>query len=157
MAFINDTAKSLVALICRSLGGSKNRRIPWLLIAILMTELVLMNDEARGQQAAEKTTHGLTCNIDGIPPEDRARYTQLFEALRHAIQEKRELSDGYALRLDTAQFSTDQALEWIELERKCCPFLELEVRWDIEKGPVWLHLKGPEGVKEFISDEFGLR
>ncbi len=157
MALINDTAKSLVAWICRSLRGSKNRRILWLLIAILMTGLVLINDEAGGQQAAEKTVNGLACNIDGIPPQDRPRYTQLLEALRHAIQEKRELPDGYALRLDTAQFTNDQALEWIELQRKCCPFLELEVRWDIQNGPVWLHLKGPEGVKDFILDEFGLR
>jgi hypothetical protein len=39
----------------------------------------------------------------------------------------------------------DQALEWTKLERECCPFLEMQVRWDIENGPVWLDLKGPEG------------
>jgi len=27
----------------------------------------------------------------------------------------------------------------------------------MENGPVWLDLKGPEGVKDFILDEFGLR
>ena len=51
----------------------------------------------------------------------------------------------------------DQALEWTKLERECCPFLEMQVRWDIENGPVWLDLKGPEGVKDFILDEFGLK
>jgi hypothetical protein len=50
-----------------------------------------------------------------------------------------------------------QALEWTKLERECCPFLEMQVRWDIENGPVWLDLKGAEGVKDFILDEFALR
>jgi hypothetical protein len=50
-----------------------------------------------------------------------------------------------ALLLDPAQFTMDQALEWTKLERECCPFLEMQVRWDIENGPVWLDLKGPEG------------
>jgi hypothetical protein len=65
--------------------------------------------------------------------------------------------DGYALLLEPAQFSMDQALEWTKLERECCPFLEVEVRWDIENGPVWLDLKGPQGVKDFILNDFGLR
>jgi hypothetical protein len=154
---INDTANSLVDWLCRRLLGSKGRRIIWLSIAIPITGLTLMNNEADGQRPTEKRTQGLTCNIDGIPPQDRARYAQLFESLRHAIQDKRDLPDGYALRLDPAQLNTDQALEWIELERKCCPFLEMEIRWDIQNGPVWLDLKGPEGVKDFVLDEFGLR
>jgi hypothetical protein len=137
--------------------GSKSRRIVWLLIAIATTGLMLMNDEAAGQQSAKKTVHGLTCNIEAIPPEQRARYTELFDSLRHAIQDKRELPDGYAVQLDSAQFTTEQALQWIKLERQCCPFLETEVRWDIENGPVWLQMKGPEGVKDFILDEFALR
>jgi hypothetical protein len=91
------------------------------------------------------------------PAQERPRYTELFESLCHAIREKRELPDGYALLLDSAQFSMDQALEWTKLERECCPFLETQVRWDIENGPVWLDLKGPEGVKDFILDEFKLR
>jgi hypothetical protein len=51
----------------------------------------------------------------------------------------------------------DPALKWTKLEGYCCPFLEMQVRWDIENGPVWLDLKGPEGVKDFILDDFGLK
>ena len=116
-----------------------------------------MSNEAAAQQVAQKTEHRLTCNLDGIPSQERARYADLFESLRHAIRDKRELPDGYALLLDPAQFTTDQALEWTKLEQECCPFLEMQVRWDIENGPVWLDLRGPEGVKDFILDEFALR
>jgi hypothetical protein len=99
----------------------------------------------------------LTCNINGIPPQERARYGQLVEALRDAMQKRRELPDGFAFEMDTKHMSPDQLTEWIELERQCCPFLEFEVVRTRQDETVWLHLKGPEGVKEFILDEFGLR
>ena len=73
---------------------------------------------------------GLTCNINGIPPHERARYGHLVEALRHAIQERRELPDGYAFQMDTKQIDTGQLAEWIELERQCCPFFGFEIRSD---------------------------
>jgi hypothetical protein len=100
---------------------------------------------------------GLTCNVNGIPFQQRARYGWLVEALRRAIGERCELPDGYAFQMDTAQISTGQLVEWVELERQCCPFFGFEVYWERKNGPVWLRLTGPEGVKEFILDEFGLR
>ena len=60
-------------------------------------------------------------------------------------------------QMDTTQISTGQLVEWVELERQCCPFFGFEVRWEGKNGPVWLRLTGPEGVKEFILNEFGLR
>ena len=117
-----------------------------------------MNHEARAQQAASSTpASGLTCNINGILPQERTRYERLFEALRGAVKESLELSDGYAFQLDTTQISIGQLVEWVELERQCCPFFWFEVRWEGKNGPVWLRLTGPEGIKEFILDEFGLR
>jgi hypothetical protein len=157
MVAAKDTANSPVAWLCRKLLGNNSRCAVLLLMAISTTELTLMSNEAAGQKVAEKTAHELTCNLDGIPAQERARYTELFESLRHAIRDRRELPEGYALLLDPAQFSMDQALEWTKLERECCPFLDTQVRWDIVNGPVWLDLKGPEGVKDFILDEFGLR
>jgi hypothetical protein len=157
MAATKNAPSSPGDCLCRTLLGSKGRSIIWFLIAIPTTELTLLSNGAAGQQNPEKTEHRLTCNLDGIPSQERARYTELFESLRHAIREKRELPDGYALLLDPAQFTMDQALEWTKLEGECCPFLEMQVRWDIQNGPVWLELKGPEGVKNFIMDEFGLR
>jgi len=37
------------------------------------------------------------------------------------------------------------------------PFFEFEVSLDRHNGPVWLNLKGLEGVKDFIPQELGLR
>ena len=116
-----------------------------------------MNHETVAQQTPRTPAAGLTCNINGIPPHERARYGQLVQALRHAVQERRELPDGYAFQINTKQIDTDQLVQWIELERRCCPFFGFKVNWDQQTGIVWLHLTGPEGVKDFILDEFGLR
>ena len=68
---------------------------------------MLMNHEAAAQEPAATKASGLTCNINGIPLQGRARYGHLVEALRHAIQQRRELPDGYAFQMDTKQFGTD--------------------------------------------------
>src|SRR5580704_10713487 len=149
--------RSLLVWPGRGLRESKNRRKAWTLITTLMIGLMLMNHEAAAQQAASTTASGLTCNINGILPQERTRYERLVEAVRRAVKERLELPDGYAFQLDTIQISTGQLVEWVELERQCCPFFGFEVRWEGKNGPVWLRLTGPEGIKEFILDEFRLR
>jgi hypothetical protein len=152
------STKALLNLLFAWRGGRKykNHREACVLMTTLLTGLMLMNHEAAAQEAG-RTTSVLTCNINGVPLQERARYGQLVEVLRHAIQKRRELPDGYAFQMNTKQIGTDQLAEWIELERKCCPFFEFEIHWTPQNGDVWLHLSGPEGVKEFILDEFGLR
>jgi hypothetical protein len=154
MISTNDSSNLLFAW--RGRRKRKNHRKACVLITTFMSGLMLMNHEAAAQEAA-RMAPGLTCNINGIPLQERARYGQLVEALRHAIQKRRELPDGYAFQMDTKHMSTDQLAEWIELERKCCPFFEFEMHWPPQDGAVWLNLSGPEGVKDFILDEFGLR
>ena len=127
------------------------------MVTSLITGLILMNYEAAAQKDARPSKSEFTCNIDGIPAKDRAHYEQLVESLRHAILEMRELPNGYAFRIDTTHVGTGQLVEWVELEKRCCPFFGFELRWDRQNGPVWLHLEGTEGIKDFILDEFGLR
>jgi hypothetical protein len=155
---ISIKALSNLLFAWRSRRKHKNHRQVCVLMTTLVTGLMLiMNHEAAAQEPAAKKVSGLTCNINGIPLQERARYGQLVEVLRHAVQKRRELPDGYAFQMDTKQIGTDQLAEWIELERQCCPFFEFEIRWTRQNGAVWLNLSGPEGVKDFILDEFGLR
>jgi hypothetical protein len=154
---ISTKAPSNLLFAWRSRRKQKNHRQACVLMTTLITGLMLMNHEAAAQEPGTTKASGLTCNINGIPPHERARYGHLVEALRHAMQKRRELSDGYAFRIDTKQIDTGQLAEWIELERQCCPFFGFEIRWTPQNEAVWLHLTGPEGVKDFILDEFGLR
>jgi hypothetical protein len=126
------------------------------IIVVLVAGWMLMIDNATAQQQATVPPRGFICNINGIPSEKRAHYRQLVEALPHAITERRELSDGYSFRVENGLLTTDQLVEWVNLERQCCPFFGFEILWEPENGPVWLK-SGPQGVKDFILDEFGLR
>ena len=54
----------------------------------------------------------------------------------------REVSGMHASRLASGQLA-----EWIDLERRGCPFFAFEIRWDHQNGLVWLHLDGSEGER----------
>lgn len=46
--------------------------------------------------------------------------------------------------------------EWAAQERLCCPFLDIDVRFEREGGPVWLRLGGRPGTKEFLRVDFAV-
>jgi hypothetical protein len=64
--------------------------------------------------------------------------------------EVRETADGYAARLGADAALAREALEWILLERRCCPFLRLELAFDPEAEVMWLRFGGGPGVKAFL-------
>ena len=136
---------------------NKNSGKGSIIIIVLVAGWMLMSDNATAQQQATAPPRGFTCNINGIPSEKRAHYRQLVEAFLHAITERRELPDGYSFRVDNEHLTADQLVEWVNLERQCCPFFGFEILWEPENGPVWLQLTGPQGVKDFIIGEFGFR
>jgi len=82
------------------------------------------------------------------------QYARLTKRLRSAVIEERELEDGYAFRILVERFPPTAIVEWIALERKCCPFFEFHLRFEADQGPAWLHISGRPGVKEVIREEF---
>jgi hypothetical protein len=83
--------------------------------------------------------------------EQRARQQVLQREVFGGVEERRELADGYALRFpgDAAWLETLAA--FIRFERDCCPFFTFELRCEPQSGPLWLHLRGPEGTKAFVA------
>jgi hypothetical protein len=99
---------SIKRYVPRSLRAMTVPERPRLQSRNLTTELTLMSNDAAGQQVAEKTAHGLTCNLDGIPSQERPRYTELFESLRHVSV----INANY--RTDTRSSWTRLNLLWIK-------------------------------------------
>jgi hypothetical protein len=99
---------------------------------------------------------GLACDLEGIPVEKRDRYVELVGLVLSSIEEKRELPDGFAFRIAGDQITGNQLVEWIGLEKQCCPFFGFQIAWEPDNGPLWLRLTGRPGVKEFIMDELGV-
>ena len=96
------------------------------------------------------------CNMAVLTAEQRTRTFSLLDKLKTKIQEVDELPDGFALRFQTDAEMVKDVAEFITYERLCCPFFDFELVVEREGGPLWLRLKGREGVKDFIRMEFGL-
>ena len=100
---------------------------------------------------------GFYCNLNALSPTERARHKQLSDKLWAAWIETKELPDGYAFRLQNGAVSIADLAEWVSLESKCCPFFDFDIELGRDNGPLWLKLRGREGVKQFIVSEFHLR
>jgi hypothetical protein len=68
------------------------------------------------------------------------------------VQQTRELDDGYAFCFPGTSTWTQRVLDFIQGERSCCPFFTFELIFVPNQGPIWLHIRGPEGIKEMIKN-----
>jgi hypothetical protein len=92
----------------------------------------------------------LECRIDVFEAPERERYAALRSAMKAAVRGVEELPDGYALRLTSDADVFGKVAEWITLERRCCPFLTVALRW-AETDTVSLELTGSAEVKAFLA------
>jgi hypothetical protein len=94
----------------------------------------------------------IACNLCGADLANRG--DEIEQELFQFVKEVRELSDGFAYRFPASDPWPQMALDFILEERKCCPFFTFELVFEPGEGPMWLHLRGGEGVKEFIQIGF---
>ena len=113
-------------------------------------------DETTTSQSA-KHESPLACNAFALSPELRKRhFEELGPALLKLKKSTRELSNGYEFELPVDNKTYELLTEWAYQERLCCPFFDIELRFDRENGPLWLRLTGRPGTKEFIKMELGI-
>lgn len=101
-----------------------------------------------------RTTPPLACVPAAIPPGERAAHFEATARLFAAARERQSLAEGYALRFDPDRLR-DVAL-FVELERRCCPFLDFTLELAADDGPLWLRLTGPTGTRAFLEAELRL-
>jgi len=95
------------------------------------------------------------CNMSAIPPAERSLHRAAIEEVFGAVEEIRELPDGYAFRLPGSSDWLWKVADFIAKERLCCPFFGFGLELEPEGGALWLRLTGREGVKPFILAEIG--
>ena len=107
----------------------------------------------------------LACRMDALDAKQQARHQLLGQRLKQSVVERVALPQGYALTLDLSRLPRDSAglpfcvvevAEWVDLESRCCPFLDFGIDVRGEGGVVQLRLTGPPGVREFLEDELAL-
>ncbi len=100
-------------------------------------------------------TFDLVCVPGAIAPGERSAHFELGHRLfANLAKERIDLPSGIAVRMAADNFP--EVARFVANERKCCPFLHIEVDIAPGGGPVWLRLTGPQGTRELIEAELGL-
>jgi hypothetical protein len=122
----------------------------------VVSERSIRADETTLSQSA-KHESPFACNAFALSADVRKRhFEELGPALLKLKKGVRELPDGYELELPADNKTYQLLTEWAFQERLCCPFFDIDLRFDREGGPLWLRLTGRPGTKEFIKEEFDL-
>ena len=96
----------------------------------------------------------LECRLDVFDDAERARYGALRAAMKTGTTGMTDLPDGYAVRLKSDARLFQQAAEWITLDRRCCPFLDLGLEWSAVDA-VSVRLTGGPDVKGYLAGVLG--
>ncbi|SRR6266487_1418789 len=137
---------------------SKDRRLTSFFRASNLKTTMRTDEQKRlNPTAVEQAVSPFVCNMAALDTKERDRHLTVIRQLHQATEEVRELPDGYALRFVDSTPNIALASEFIARERLCCPFFSFELVVEKERGPLWLHLRGREGVKGFIEAELNLK
>jgi hypothetical protein len=114
-------------------------------------------DQSVSSSQIEQQVSPFACSALALSPEVRKRHLEeLGPALLKLKKTTREQPDGYEFEFPANNKTYQLLTEWAFQERLCCPFFEIDLRFDREGGPLWLRLTGRPGTKEFIKEEWGL-
>ena len=92
----------------------------------------------------------IVCDPSAISAEQEARWMIVGKQMYQAIQEVRELPNGYAFRLPSDSAMLMTIVEDLTIERLCCPFLHFTLEMEPTGRPFWLSFTGGAGTKEFM-------
>jgi hypothetical protein len=118
-----------------------------------MTSLPWISLVLIGMAAIWPRPEALACDREAIPATERPRYNELLRRMLSAVLERIDLANGYAFRVDGRKLRLAEAAEWVEMERKCCPFLTIELQTTGPDPDWWIRLTGPGGVKALLASE----
>ncbi len=96
----------------------------------------------------------IACELTAIPASEREQHSATSGQIFRAAQEVVELPDGYAFHFNNEPGMFMTLASFVENERLCCPFFRFVLEVEPDGGPLWLHLTGGEGVKEFEKAMF---
>lgn len=95
----------------------------------------------------------LACRLDALDAAGRERHAALARELAGSIAGVEDLPSGYLVRFPARPFLFLRLAEWIELERACCPFLEIGLEIASAPREFRLSLTGPPGARELLAAE----
>lgn len=99
--------------------------------------------------------HGVACRLSET--ERDREWDEVASEIYAAVEETRELEDGYAFRFPPGDDRARTLADYMLFERECCPFLRFELVLEPHGGPTWLRLRGEDGAKRFLRQQLQAR
>src|SRR5689334_3270811 len=99
-------------------------------------------------QATRSDELPIACSLSA---EERTQRGGVTRDLLGLAEEVRELADGYAFRFPGGEDWAVRLLDYVVFERRCCRFFTFALVFEPNQGAIWLHLRGPEGVKALFA------
>ena len=96
-------------------------------------------------------TPALACRLDALDRGEQSARAALAEEITARFVSVEETGDGYLARLPYDAAVARDALAWMLLERRCCPFLSLELGFEPQSEAMWIRFGGGRGVKAFLT------
>ena len=93
--------------------------------------------------------------MTAFSPDERKAHIAAIAEVFGAVEEIRELPNGYSFRVTSEASMLLKLADFIAKERLCCPFFGFSLHLEPEGGELWLSLTGRDGVKPFIQAEIG--
>lgn len=125
---------------------------PFGLVEAIWTGVAVRRWRATTRPAWRGSDAPIACDTAAFSLEERQLYHALRRDVLAAVTAVAETSSGFSLTLSSTVTTTAIA-EWLALERRCCPFLELTLH--LGRAPVArVDLQGGPGTKEFLRGEF---
>jgi N-acetyltransferase len=82
------------------------------------------------------------------------RRETVLQKVRQTVLGVTELVDGYTYKFPASSEVLSELASLIDLERRCCPFLQFCLTVEPNNGSLLLEITGPQGAKEFLQSTF---
>ncbi|HLW48710.1 MAG TPA: hypothetical protein VKW09_13205 [bacterium] len=104
-------------------------------------------------------TSPLACDLTVFRADERQELRSLARRVFDACDGVDELADGYRLRFtdggeDGPSELVTAVVEWIALERRCCPCIAFVIEFPEDHRPMAVRMTGRPGIKPFLVAEF---
>ncbi|MCF7803931.1 MAG: hypothetical protein K9N46_01345 [Candidatus Marinimicrobia bacterium] len=94
----------------------------------------------------------IACDLSVFNETERERHAYLAEHFQSDVLGKEETDDGFRFKYPASQSHLERLILWIDMERRCCPFLDFKIEIKGNAETCWVSLTGNDGVKEFLRE-----
>jgi hypothetical protein len=92
------------------------------------------------------------CRVGALTAQERVQQQEIRTRLQRGTTRVAEDTEGYTFHY-AADVPAATVITWVEMERKCCPFLRFTLDLPEDGGPSRLRVWGVQGAKAFLAAE----